>query len=285
MRRLIRAACPNNLGPASAGEKEFKKAYKHFIIEGNASGFDFSAYSEKNVKEALHSMSEGMCAYCESRYDATQPVDVEHFRPKGRIDTQAGKVQPAYWWLAASWSNLLPSCIDCNREREQILFDGSMMMMGKADRFPLLDESTRANAIGDEAHEVPLLLDPTNDEPTHYLRFVTWDEKCIIEPIHHDLTKLDALRGRTSIDTYGLNRRGLVADRSRYMVRIKASLVKLERLAQRLEKAAPEHLQEIEEDVLDEMTFLRSHVNGEDRFTGLARCLVEPVLTKLGLTL
>ena len=68
----------------------------------------------------------GKCAYCESLITNNQPGDVDHYRPKGRvmdannkpvmITTALGEnPHPGYYWLAYQFSNLLPSCIDCNR--------------------------------------------------------------------------------------------------------------------------------------------------------------------------
>lgn len=280
----MRGATPSALRAGAIGPAEDIRAHRHFVIDGKTGDFDFAAYSHRSVKDALHEMSGGMCAYCESRYDATQPVDVEHFRPKGRIDTAGGKLVPGYWWLAARWSNLLPSCIDCNRERNQTLHDGSEMKMGKADRFPLHDEAARANAPDGEVSEMPLLLDPTADEPADFVRFVVRDERCVMEPVDTDMSRLAGLRGRTSIDVYGLNRRGLVRDRSRYVLRILVSLKRLEKLARKLDVGTGD-AHEIEEDIADELSFLISHVDGGDRFTGMARSFVAPALEKLGLTI
>src|SRR3546814_21065688 len=64
---------------------------------------------------ALFALVHCKCAYFEARYDTTAPVDIVHFRPKAGI---VGTRHLGYWWFAATWSNLLPSCIDCNRKRE-----------------------------------------------------------------------------------------------------------------------------------------------------------------------
>ena len=109
--------------------------------------------------------STGKCAYCESFYAGTQPVDVEHYRPKGKVDGMAG--HPGYWWLAGRWENLLPSCIDCNRKRRQktpkaadgllvtLLENGDFdrqdtLSTGKATAFPLAEGSPRALQEGDD---------------------------------------------------------------------------------------------------------------------------------------
>src|SRR4051812_14049164 len=54
------------------------------------------------------------CAYCESVISNTQPGDVEHYRPKGRLRDLDGTVvriilngsvceHPGYWWLCYEW--------------------------------------------------------------------------------------------------------------------------------------------------------------------------------------
>ena len=64
------------------------------------------------------------CAYCERIYK----LDVEHYRPKGEVRDENNNIvqvanyagamidHPGYYWLCYEWSNLLPSCITCNRE-------------------------------------------------------------------------------------------------------------------------------------------------------------------------
>ncbi len=113
---------------------------------------------------------------------ALRPVDVEHYRPKNAVaDTE----HEGYWWLAMDWTNLLPSCIDCNRKRNQKapdptltnlvdLFDTDRdrtisMKSGKGTTFPIADEVGRAEFIPFGAapgnrntveNEQRLLLDP-----------------------------------------------------------------------------------------------------------------------------
>src|ERR1039458_2761253 len=103
MRRLTRTACPTAFAPLSAAE--LASARLHFENTGKQDGFEFNAYRHADVKTALSKMTRGKCAYCEDDYDATQPVDVEHYRPKGAIETDAGMTKPGYWWLAAVWEN------------------------------------------------------------------------------------------------------------------------------------------------------------------------------------
>ncbi|WP_314961798.1 hypothetical protein [Bradyrhizobium cosmicum] len=73
--------------------------------------FPFQAYKAEGVKKRLEELFHGKCAYCESLYASQAPVDVEHYRPKGRVKDE--HAHPGYWWLASEWTNLLPASITC----------------------------------------------------------------------------------------------------------------------------------------------------------------------------
>ncbi|HEX8240960.1 MAG TPA: hypothetical protein VF574_14590 [Allosphingosinicella sp.] len=285
MRARPRGPRPPELDGIKDGETELARATRHFLTDGKVDGFAFAAYSNVGVKKALELMYRGKCAYCEELYDATQPQDVEHYRPKGRVDTAGGKLKPGYWWLAADWDNLLPSCIHCNREQNQILYDGSTLKTGKGDRFPLADEVRRARQPGEEAAETALLLNPCEDDPMEYIRFVEKDGRCIVEPIDPDPSSLRGRRARTSIEIYGLNRATLVKDRSRYMTRLKLSLAMLEILAEQLDVAQGGEADRIAQLAQMEIAGIRTHADGEDRFSGMARTLIDPVFERLGLNI
>jgi len=233
-------------------------------------------------------MSNGKCAYCEADYDATQPSDVEHFRPKGAIDTDAGRIKPGYWWLAATWENLLPSCIRCNRKEKLLLFDGTELSSGKANLFPLADETRRAAAVGQEVHEDPLLLDPSREDPADHLRFIDDEGHCVAVPVDQNPESVSAKKARASIDIFGLNRAGLVRDRSRYMRWAKLSLARLEKLAYRLDALHADANVDREEIVVmieQERSYLDDLTCGEDRYTGMVRALVVPKLAELNMAL
>jgi uncharacterized protein (TIGR02646 family) len=59
-----------------------------------------------DVLNALYLASHGKCAYCEADLGAVNIMEVDHFVPKSLVRT-----------LAATWSNLLPSCHDCNQHK------------------------------------------------------------------------------------------------------------------------------------------------------------------------
>ncbi|NOK33868.1 hypothetical protein HMI49_11720 [Corallococcus exercitus] len=232
------------------GVREYERAKKHYESEearakeaGDTSvikSFTFSAYSDASVKEALHALFEGKCAYCETLYAASQPMDVEHFRPKSEIRLHDGTVLvPGYWWLAAEWTNLLPSCIDCNRERNQVERhgDGSTAerKSGKECLFPLLDETKRVNfATRDKLEqEQPTLLDPCerNLAVENHLRFRP--DGLIIAAL--DEHNRPSERGLRSIEVYGLNRTELVRARQLVLRFIQHRLLVVNALARVLD--------------------------------------------------
>jgi hypothetical protein len=174
------------------GKTELDRATAHYIDDGKSTAFEFNRYRNADVKRALDEIFHGKCAYCESFYAKTQPVDVEHYRPTGKVD-DAGDHR-GYWWLAMNWENLVPSCIDCNRKRRQItpkpdehgtmvelnengdFARGEIMNSGKQSAFPLATNSPRAKwdlngKATDVALEKRLLLDPTRDTPDDHLVF------------------------------------------------------------------------------------------------------------------
>ncbi len=217
--------------------------------------FPFARYKEVAVKAALERLFHGKCAYCESFYAGTQPIDVEHYRPKGEVDGL--ETHGGYWWLAMDWRNLLPSCIDCNRRRKQKSPDpkaGSLVelrkngdfdrtkqiLLGKSSIFPLETETGRASKREDDlSAERRLLLDPTRDDPADHLVFHI-DRQHLIglvlaKPLANggaaipqaDPTAAAALAGAkaaqvspmgmVSIQVYGLNRLSLVQARTKVL--------------------------------------------------------------------
>jgi uncharacterized protein (TIGR02646 family) len=274
--------------PHRLAEAEFARARLHFEAPGIQNGFEFKAYSHGDVKTALSKMTGGNCAYCEADYDATAPVDVEHFRPKAAIEKDTGLTKPGYWWLAARWDNLLPSCIRCNRKERLPLFDGSELVTGKGNRFPLDDEDRRAHDVGGEADETPLLIDPCRDDPADFIRFEDQGGKCIAVPVEEDPTSLSARRARASIDIYGLNRAGLVRDRSRYMVRAKLLLAQLERAVRRLNRISPEDDEnriDAELEITEYLDSIATLTCGEDRFAGMLDAMIGPAIAVFNLSL
>jgi uncharacterized protein (TIGR02646 family) len=203
------------------------------------------------VKKRLEELFHGKCAYCESLYASQAPVDVEHYRPKGRIEGELK--HPGYWWLAAEWTNLLPSCLDCNRRRKQlapivstdlaVLYE--TMKTGKQDSFPVLG-ARAALEPDDLVAERALLLDPTRDDPDNHLAIWLAGDRAagLIYPVSatgaaagppilpqavedpaavagHAAAVGISVRGAVSIQVYGLNRIRLVQERARLLQQLR----------------------------------------------------------------
>ncbi|MGH6967139.1 MAG: hypothetical protein ACREE0_21860 [Phenylobacterium sp.] len=117
-------------------------------------------YGTNVVKRRLKQDQHDKCGFCEAIFDANVAGDVEHYRPKGAVETETGKIHPGYYWLGYAWPNLSYACPDCNEYR-------------KRDHFPLADEAARARDYhGDVTAEAPLLLDPYGDrDPRDHILF------------------------------------------------------------------------------------------------------------------
>jgi len=207
----------------AGGGQPARKGPAGMAADAPPKSFKFSAYGDPSVRQALSQLFHQKCAYCESSYAGTQPVDVEHWRPKARVDVEQGEEEiefnHGYYWLAASWENLLPSCIDCNRRREQRNeSDGSTRTVGKGNRFPLAPGSKRATSPGEETSEVPLLLNPYTDDPAEHLEFI---EEGVIRAKLEKGSRRPSPKGEASIEVYALNRTGLVQERREVLLLIR----------------------------------------------------------------
>lgn len=201
---------PRVLAEKAAVERDAAIAF--YAAQAPAGSFEFKVYREQTVKEALTRLFRGKCAYCEGCFDATQPVDVEHWRPKGDVEEEDGtKAGRGYFWLAAEWENLLPSCIDCNRRRaHHIPGRATPLVVGKGNAFPLEPGSQRLLAPGAERSEAPLLLHPYLHDPETALT-ANVNEAVLLPRVDAD-GEAD-MRGVKSIHVYALNRTELVQAR------------------------------------------------------------------------
>ena len=146
-----------------AAEDELKRL-KEKLDGGDAiTTTDFKAYKTAGVRDGLNAGFGFKCAYCESFFGATQPVAIEHYRPKAKVTTEQGD-KPGYYWLAARWANLLPSCTDCNSPRQQEMA-GVRVTVGKGNQFPIANEDKRAQRRGRGAQRAPPAAAPLPRPP------------------------------------------------------------------------------------------------------------------------
>ena len=189
--------------------KENKKLIDSDVYRGKIKDAHGKLEREE-VVEALEKIYHGKCAYCE------QPTYtyIEHYRPKNRVIKSPN--HGGYFWLCYEWSNLLPTCHECNK-----------IGGGKADQFPILNEAQRAtftNCFPDNQldftkllanqppliDEAPYLLHPEIDDPREYLSFEIDAKKRGIA-----LKGIDAVtkRGEETIRICHLNRVELLRKR------------------------------------------------------------------------
>lgn len=235
----------------------------------------FTKYKSPDVKTALERLFHGKCAYCESRYAGTQPLDVEHWRPKGavvqRLPDGTRETLGGYFWLASKWENLFPSCTDCNRERTQRdLITGAEEVLGKANQFPV--EGPRwprpRPGVAAPPPENVLLLNPCEDDPALHLDF------------HEDGTVLPrpgSRVGAESIRVYALNRMELAMDRLGMAMLIEQRLYTIEGLAGALQE--DDLSTEVERDLQDllahEIDALLDLTEPNRPYSAMARQLIE----------
>ncbi|MEM8963443.1 MAG: retron system putative HNH endonuclease [Acidobacteriota bacterium] len=281
MIQIDRPPQPADLDDTSELEAVLQARGEHLSSGGAPDTFrfkTFAAYKAKAVKTSLKTAFAGKCAYCECFYSANQPMDVEHWRPKGRVRVDKQTVIQGYYWLAANWDNLLPSCIDCNRSRKQFdVVSGKEIAIGKADQFPLADEATRAPDHEDKAaldREATLLIHPYEDDPE---RFFAYDDRGAIRP-RDGLSAADRQRALTSIDVYALNRSGLVAERLEVIRLIDQRLALIRALAALRNDLVARELDDVAELVASlidsETRALEERLDRRQPFSGVARYLL-----------
>lgn len=163
MIKIVKGPPPAELLAAAANITEKHKAAFDADPDGYNSGtkaFKFPLdYKSKEVVAALRAAQNNKCCFSEATFSGDFR-NVEHYRPKGRIDGYQAKWKryPGYYWLAYDFDNLL-LC----KELINISF--------KKCYFPLQDEGARMVNHHSPQTESPLLIDPSVDEPRDHIRF------------------------------------------------------------------------------------------------------------------
>ncbi len=121
--------------------------------------FEIKGYGLIAVKSALKSRQYNKCCFSEAKFTGEYP-DIEHFRPKGRVDIHGKKekVFPGYYWLAFEWSNLFYCKAVINTTY-------------KANFFPLYNEDERNRSHHDTFIEKSIFIDPSVEDPRKFIRF------------------------------------------------------------------------------------------------------------------
>ncbi|MBK7569687.1 MAG: HNH endonuclease [Bacteroidetes bacterium] len=153
----------------------------------------------QDVAYALGTLYEWKCAFCESKRYKPQ---VEHFRPKKRVTGPAPNPL-GYYWLCYSWTNLLPTCKDCNESKlnsfpinqhHNRVFTPSYLLTQVLDQDTLLYQNSPL------IDEEPLLIHPEYVNP----------EVCFSFNFKGEIRGIDAEgRGEMTKNTMGLDSKDL----------------------------------------------------------------------------
>lgn len=269
-----------------SGKTETEKAIAYYSATPKPTkGFSFEKYKSDDVKKILEKLFHHKCAYCESKYAHTMPMDVEHFRPKS-----------IYYWLAADWDNLLPSCIDCNRERYQTTQNGTIIKTGKQDHFPLLgktpplNDTDHSNFNLTEEENYRQLLQPCIDNPEEYLKY---ESNGYVFPESPD----DLNRGEKSIEVYGLYRMELVKARREHLIKIFACIGRVQNIISVIDKLIDvyvdnnqlksnieEIIKQLEKNLNKDLKELKGYIKGDKPYTGMARQFINAFLDRIGIS-
>ena len=189
----------------------------------NRNGNEYSGYhyKDQSVKDLLEAYSLGKhvksaddspkCFYCESSLKIGAILQVEHYRPKAKVDNidNDGLEHSGYYWLGLEWTNLLLACPNCNQSPNK---GTRFPVSGGCRALPIQpvnaqNQINRTYLIASQSplsDEIPLLINPEIDEPGEHLCFRKHGQ---IAP------KDSSIRGITSIEIYGLDRDTLLKAR------------------------------------------------------------------------
>ncbi|UEG55032.1 hypothetical protein LLH06_08650 [Mucilaginibacter daejeonensis] len=177
-----------------------------------ARAFDFKHYNDERVKLALKQVFI-KCAYCDNSYRGSSDGDVEHFRPKGRVQEKTPQ-NPGYYWLANDWDNLLLSCQHCNQNRRHVVVGEALRIgRGKLDQFPMRGNNGWVTSPAEQLtleDGIRLLLNPCIDYPETHLSY----------DFANGLINSHTDEGKSSIEVYVLQREELVKDRKEVILQL-----------------------------------------------------------------
>lgn len=187
-----------------AGWDQRSEAAITAVANGTSTVNDQSAVW-RELKDALAGCSDDKCWYCEIKQERSDNA-VDHFRPKS-----------LYPWLAFEKANFRYSCTYCNSKRKNPETGDTE---GKGNEFPLLDETPRATALGEETNESPVLLDPCRAQDPGLLDFYDDGRPCAKHKDH----PVRKLRAETSIKLYHLDHPDLIEQRRVLAAELKDSI-------------------------------------------------------------
>ncbi|MDA5547977.1 hypothetical protein OP862_00325 [Yersinia massiliensis] len=173
----------------------------------------------RELKDGLAELLHDKCWYCESPITRSDNA-VDHFRPKNCVSDSTNQ-HDGYKWLAFDRLNFRYACTYCNSRRLGVNTAG-----GKADRFPLIDETSRVYREGPIDQEYPMLLDPC--ELTDWKLLGCHQENG--QPCATSTDLISKQRAEISIEVYHLNYEPTCKHRHTVAVQLMADLDEAKRL-------------------------------------------------------
>jgi hypothetical protein len=268
-------------GAAAQAEHEAAENYYQTWHPGMRAFEKFKAYSGHDVVDALRKLFHGKCAYCERAIEKGSR-EVEHYRPKGGVGDPN---HPGYWWLAHSWTNLLPTCGPCNKglrqhvvtvdmtveDVERLQAEPAVKLLGKANNFPVGAVRLTAKSE-DHLVEQPRLLDPTRCEPDDYLGWSHASDFSIVTP-RSDGGQLSP-EGDATIHCLALNRVGLVEARTKQLNILRAQRVRIMKCLEETRNGPEENRERAVQLILQSVDDMRQHCSPEKEFAAMAVAFV-----------
>lgn len=145
------------------------------------------------------------CFYCESTSEIVATLQVEHYRPKARIDDKFRKEVTGtngYFWLGIEWTNLILSCPKCNGKGAK----GNIFTIAGKRHYPCtsLDSTKKYNRTTCNAELSPLIdekPDLLHPEIDNSFDFISFNNEGKVTYKHH--------RGKRTIEICKLDRKQL----------------------------------------------------------------------------
>lgn len=203
--------------PSGLVDSKWDTLKSNLLVEQHNHNVNDACYRDTTI-EALSLLYNDKCSVCE-RQRGTE-LQVDHYRAKKTRNhkTNIHYNQPGYYWLAYTWSNLLPLCSKCNNN--------------KSNKFPLAGW-THTNRV--TSHINTSGLSPFLPYDLNWLQ--NRESPLIINPEHETnpekhfvFLKDGSIKGRTpegieTINVFQLNRKDLRRERIKirqdYVIAIK----------------------------------------------------------------
>ena len=170
------------------------------------------------IKDALIEIYKNRCAYCETQINRTS-TSIEHYRPK-KSDHYTGDFHRLYYFLAYSWSNLLPICNMCNSKKSNRFDIANRRVIFNGESLEELQYITKKyNDI-----EKPMFIHPEFDDYKDMFRFNKYGKIVVYSQI------LDSHRMEYTIKHSDLNDSALMKRRAKVLndfVKMKNRLLNL----------------------------------------------------------